>query len=74
MKTEHPEEYRRLQEWLLRSEDEQSRVLRHAEQAFLLHRAQGASKELLSLSNVFANAQEMATEVAKQKAGIFSPP
>jgi hypothetical protein len=63
-----------IREWFLESAADQDELLRSAESATVVYRAQGASKELLEFVDVTANARDIATKSAMQEAGIHPFP
>lgn len=73
-KTQHPDEYRVLQQWFIDSSSEQDQTMRSAEPPHMLYRAQGGSKEILAICDIFASPQELLAKVSMKQAGIHSIP
>ena len=67
-------DFRVIQEWFLESAADQDRVLRSAESAPILYRAQGAVKELLEFCDNASTPREKAGKLAMEKAGIHAIP
>lgn len=71
---EHNPDFKVLQGWFLESASEQDRILRSAESAPILYRAQGAIKEILEFCEIASTPKELAGKLAMQKAGVRSIP
>lgn len=56
---EHDDDFKVIQQWFLDSAGDKDRTLREAESGILLHRAQGASKELREFCSIAANPREI---------------
>ena len=67
-------DFRIIQEWFLESAAEQDTVLRSAESATIVYRAQGASKTLLEFCDLAASPREYAGKMAMKDAGIYGIP
>ena len=67
-------DFRKVREWFLESAADQDTVLRSAESAPILYRAQGAVKELLEFCEVTTNPREKAGRLAMEQAGIHAIP
>jgi len=67
-------DFRIIKEWFLESASDQDKVLRSAESAPILYRAQGAVKELLEFCEYSSTPKELAGKMAMQKAGVHSIP
>jgi hypothetical protein len=71
---ENNPDFRIVREWFLESAGDQDDVLRSAESAHVMYRAQGAVKELLEFGYYAASPRELAGKLAAKKAGIHSIP
>lgn len=67
-------DFRVIKEWFLESAADQDTVLRSAESAPILYRAQGAIKELLEFCDISTDTKEKAGKLAQKQAGIRSIP
>ena len=67
-------DFKVIQQWFLDSAATQDSVLRSAENAVLLYRAQGASRELLEFCELAATPRDKAGKRAQEKAGIYNIP
>lgn len=67
-------DFRVIQQWFLESAADQDDILRNAESMPMLHRAQGASRELLEFCDLAATPREKAGKLAMQKAGVHTLP
>ncbi len=67
-------DFRVIREWFLESASDQDGVLRSAESAPILYRAQGAVKELLDFCEITSKPKELAGKMAMKDAGVQSIP
>lgn len=67
---ENNPDFRKVRQWILDSAAEQDMMLRTSDSTHAMYRAQGASKELLGLLEATANPKELATDLAKERAGF----
>lgn len=67
-------DFRVIMDWFLDSAHMQDEVLRKAESATQLYRAQGAVKELLEICQHAASPRDLAGKMAMEKAGIHAVP
>lgn len=73
VRLEGNEDFRRIQAWFLEAATSVDRVLRNAEPAVTIYRAQGAQGVLLTFCDYAAAPTEYATRIRMQKAG-YRPP
>lgn len=69
---ENNPDFKVLQQWFLDSAQDQDNVLRSAESAPILYRAQGAVKELLEFCEIASTPRDIAGKLAQEKAGIHA--